>query len=77
MSIIESHLGIAILAALRSCGDTGGWVSREVFSAALAEDEWVQRNPHRLARLDSSLAGLAREGYLEINGGRLRFCEQA
>jgi len=76
MSITESHLGRAALDALRRCALTSaeneGWVERAALDEELALDEWVIRNPHRLSRLDSTLATLAREGHLQLDNGRLR-----
>ena len=74
MSTVKSHLSQAALNALWRCqaGNPEAWVSRADFQDELFKDEWVIRNPHRLSRLDSTLAGLAREGYLAISGDLLR-----
>ena len=65
-----SHLQRACLDALKALD--AGWVTREAFDTALADDPWVQRNPHRLARLDSTLAGLSQVGMLEMADGATR-----
>jgi hypothetical protein len=74
MSLVESRLGQAVITALQRCskGEVEGWVARADLDAELLNDEWILRNQHRLSRLDSTIAGLAREGYLEIDGQRLR-----
>ena len=70
-SIAESHLGRASLDALWRASlvsaDAEGWVMRPAFREELDCDAWVVRNPHRLSRLDSTLATLAHEGLLELD----------
>lgn len=60
-----SHLQRAVLHTLETvpCGPDG-WVDRSRFDAELRQDAWVARNPHRLARLESTLCALAHDGLL-------------
>jgi hypothetical protein len=67
-----SHLERAITSALDAAPSS--WMSRADLDRALSTDRWVSRNMHRLARLDFTLANMAREGRIEIldNDGSLR-----
>ena len=65
-----SHLQRACLRTLDRFG--GGWVTREAFDAALADDDWVARNPHRLARLEFTLIALAQADLIDRDDARLR-----
>jgi hypothetical protein len=69
----QPHLHRAALRALALIDAPDGvWVERAVFDAQLRQDEWVARNPHRLARLEFSLAVMATDGLLELSEGRIR-----
>ena len=60
----SSHLERAVLRILTTPSNAA--VTREQFDAVLSQDEWVKRNEHRLARLESTLAVMAGRGLLSI-----------